>query len=314
MPEAVSRFGDRLAAAVRTAGTPAIVGLDPRPSLLPRELRERFGLGRRPEDATSERLAEAYHAFCVGTLDVVADLVPAVKVQSAFFEALGPKGFAVQQAVIRHAKRLGLIVILDAKRGDIGSTAEAYAEAALGATGPWQADAVTVSPYLGPDTLEPFLRHVRAGGKGVFVLVRTSNPGAATLQEAALSDGRTVAALVADWVQAWAEETRGVCGLGSVGAVVAGTAPEALQLLRRRMPNAWFLVPGYGAQGAGANDVVVAVRDDGLGALISSSRAILQGGLKAEHVGKPWQDGVRQATEQMVAELNDAARRAGRSW
>ena len=303
-------FGDVLADRVQQRGTCAMVGLDPQPELLPEGLARAHGVDPERPYQEPQKLVAAYRAFLLGVIEVVHELVPAVKVQSAFFEELGPEGMALQGEVIEAASQAGLLVVLDAKRGDIGSTARAYARAALDPHGPWRADAVTVSAYLGPDTLEPYLPYVRRHGRGVFVLVRTSNRRAELLQEAPLAAGGCVAELVAGWVEELAVGTVGDCELGGVGAVVAATAPVMLRRMRELMPHAWFLVPGYGAQGGTAQDVAAAWRPDGLGALVNSSRGILRGARVAEAQGKAWQQGVRDATVAMTEALSEAWRRS----
>lgn len=299
-------FGEQLAEAVRRVGTGVVVGLDPREDLLPESLRKKTAGAE--ESRPRVKLASAIEEFCKVTIETVKDLVVAVKLQTAYFEVLGPVGFECQRRILTFAREAGLITILDAKRADIAATAEAYAAAALadGEAAVWQAAAVTVNPYMGPDSLEPFLRYAREADKGVFVLVRTSNPGAAELQDRKLEDGRTVAELVASWVERWAEETAGPSGLGAVGAVVGATAGEMLGRLREAMPHAWLLVPGFGAQGGSPKDVLPAFRSDGLGALITSSRAILAGAREAEAAGRSWETGIRDRTVKMIQEVKDA--------
>jgi len=248
-------FADRLAAAVRTKKTALCVGLDPRLESLPRSLRDLHG-----EDA-----AGAYEDFCLRVLEIVAPLVPVVKPQSAFFEACGPAGMVALEHVLRRAKDLGLVTILDAKRGDIASTAAAYADAAFRAL---DADAVTINPYLGRDAVEPFLIAARELGRGLFVLVRTSNPGAGMFQDLAC-EGRQLYQHIADAVAAWNRESP-----GTVGAVIGATRPTELQLLREQLSDVWFLVPGYGVQGGTAGDVRPAFWADGLGAIVNSSRGV----------------------------------------
>ncbi len=243
MPKSNLTFIDRLAAAVRRTATPVLVGLDPRWEQLPRPLREAY-------DDTCQGRAGAYVEFCRGVIDVVHDCVPAVKPQAAFFEQLGPPGMEALANVVKYASQQGLLVILDAKRGDIGSTAAAYADAYLGGGGQsaWGADALTVNPYLGDDTIQPFVEVAAARNAGIFVLVRTSNPGARTFQDLT-ADGRPVFQHVADMVERLACASAGECGFGAVGAVVGATYPEELGDLRRAMPHTWFLVPGFGARG-----------------------------------------------------------------
>jgi orotidine-5'-phosphate decarboxylase len=259
MSEPTASFPDRLAAAVRLSGVPACVGLDPHPERLP------------PEVARGVPPAEAARAFCLGAIEAVAGVVPAVKPQAAFFEALGSLGIAVLEEVVQAAREAGLVVILDAKRGDIGSTAEAYAHGTLDDAGPLGCDAVTLSPYLGPESMTPFLARCDRG-KGVFVLVRTSNPGAEGWQVAGADP---VAERIASWVDAESARRAGDDGFGPVGAVIAATVPEEAARWRAAMPHAWFLVPGFGAQGGRVEDVRALFRGDGLGAVIVSARGVL---------------------------------------
>jgi len=261
-------FGDRLVAAVQQCAAPVVVGLDPRKASLPSGL-----LPSSWADET-DAVAQAYHSFCRGVIDVVSGLVPAVKPQVAFFEQLGPAGMRVLRKVINYAREKDLLVIVDAKRNDIGSTAEAYAQAHLGADSAWGGDALTVSPYLGDDSLEPFTNAAIEKDAGIFVLVKTSNPGGGLWQDRK-SDGSPIYVHVAHHVQGLAKKTVGAEGYGVVGAVVGATYPEQQGELREVMPHAWFLVPGFGSQGATAKDVAGAFDDRGLGALVNSSRGII---------------------------------------
>jgi orotidine-5'-phosphate decarboxylase len=291
-------FADRLAERVRQQGTPVLVGLDPRWEQLPPAL-----TAGEPEDLA--RRAAVYARFCREAIDVVAPLVPAVKPQAAFFEQLGPPGMAALHEVIQHARAVGLIVILDGKRNDIGSTAEAYAEAYLGG-GPWGADALTVSPYLGEDSLRPFVEVAQRRGAGVFVLVKTSNPGGGQFQDL-IAGGRPLYRHVADFVERLAIETQGQCGYGAVGAVVGATYPQQLAELREAMPHTWFLVPGYGAQGGAARDVAPAFDAQGLGAIVNSSRGIIFAHARKDFAQRfapaDWQRAVEAATQEMIDQL-----------
>jgi orotidine-5'-phosphate decarboxylase len=305
----MDHFADRLVAAVRGKGNAVCVGLDPRWDSLPEELRRRHG------DGTLSAVARAYEEFCSRVIDVVAPLVPVVKPQMAFYEACGPAGLTALQRVLRRARRRGLLTILDGKRNDIASTAAAYADAAFagltvdGAAHPvWDADALTVNPYLGRDAVEPFLRSARRVGGGVFVLVRTSNPGAGLFQDLRCDD-RPLFLHVAEAVGAWARENRGRCGFGDVGAVVGATHPAELAAVRRALPDAWFLIPGFGAQGGTADDVAPAFREDGLGAVVNSSRGIIFAFPPAE---RAWEARVEAATRATIASLASAIGR-GRS-
>jgi orotidine-5'-phosphate decarboxylase len=239
------------------------------------ELRARHG------DGTLEGVARAYEEFTARIIDLVAPLVPAIKPQSAFFEACGPAGLVTLQRILRRGRERGLITILDGKRNDIASTAAAYADAAFGGAildghpqPVWDADALTVNPYLGRDAVEPFLQSARCSGRGVFVLVRTSNPGAGQFQDLCCG-GRPLFLHIAEAVQAWGRENLGKEGFGDVGAVVGATHPAELAAVRAVLPAAWLLLPGLGAQGAAAADTAPAFRKDGLGALVNSSRAII---------------------------------------
>jgi orotidine-5'-phosphate decarboxylase len=293
-------FADRLAEAVRRKGNPLCVGLDPRWESLPRSLRQQFS------HESLDGVAAAIEAFCLRTLELVADRVPVVKPQSAFFEGCGPPGMAALQRVVRRARDLGLVVILDSKRGDISSTAAAYADAAF--AGPliegkrlpvWDADALTVNPYLGRDAVEPFLVTARESRRGVFVLVRTSNPGSGLFQDLD-AGGRRVYQHVAVAVAEWNGERVEKCGLGDVGAVVGATRPAELAELRAALPRCWLLVPGYGAQGGSARDVAAAFRADGLGAVINSSRGVTF----PFHPDEPgWERAISVAAERAIGEL-----------
>lgn len=295
----MENFADRLSAAVQRCGNPVLVGLDPRAESLP--------TGILAEDAAATDKAAAYATFCRGVIDVVAPLVPAVKPQAAFFEELGPAGMTALAEVIAYAQQAGLLVILDAKRNDIGSTATAYANAYLGRqSSVWGADALTVSPYLGDDSLQPFVDVARRVGAGVFVLVKTSNPGGRLFQDLSCA-GRALHEHVADYVEQLALATSGESGFGAVGAVVGATYPEQLAELRRRMPHAWILVPGYGAQGGSARDVAGAFDERGLGAIVNNSRGILFAHARPPYQQRfgavRWQDAVAAATRDMIAEL-----------
>jgi orotidine-5'-phosphate decarboxylase len=254
--------------------------------------------------------AEAYTRFCNGISDVVSALVPIVKVQAAFSEELGPAGMAAMGQVIDHAQAHGLLVIVDGKRNDIGSTAEAYASAYLGRNeSAWHADALTVSPYLGDDSLEPFVRTATARGAGIFVLVKTSNPGGRMLQDLSCA-GQTVYGRVADHVESLANDSLGASGYGAVGAVVGATYPEQLALLRQAMPHTWFLVPGYGSQGGTTADVVPAFDDRGLGAIVNNSRGIIFAFSRPDYADRfgpsRWQEAAETATREMIDALTAA--------
>jgi orotidine-5'-phosphate decarboxylase len=304
----MTHFADRLCDAVRTKGNPLCVGLDPRWDALPEELRVRHA-----GDSLAS-IASAFEEFCLRVLDIVAQLVPVVKPQSAFFELCGPAGMTALKNVLARARELGVLTILDSKRGDIASTAAAYAEAAIGKAAfaerqfaIWNADAVTVNPYLGRDAVEPFLLAARRTGAGVFVLVRTSNEGAGLFQDLqAKRPGdeplRPVYQHVAEAVRAWSRENLGASGYGDVGAVVGATYPAELVQLRELMPEVIFLVPGFGAQGGRADDVQPALHPGGLGAVINSSRGITFP-WKSPPSGPGWERQIEQAARSAIAAL-----------
>lgn len=256
-------------------------------------------------------MAAACEEFCFRVIDVVAPLVPAVKPQSAFFELCGPEGVRTLARVIRRAREKGLVVICDAKRGDIGSTAEAYAAAYLAGedahAAPFSADALTVNPYLGTDTLDPFVRLAQERGAGVYVLVRTSNPGAGAFQDR-VSESRPLYQHVARVVEDLSASTAGTDDYGCVGAVIGATYPRELQELRTLMPHVPLLLPGFGVQGGTAADVAAAFDKNGLGGLVNNAR-----GINFAHSREPyrsrfgeenWEQAVEQATRDMIAELN----------
>jgi len=309
-------FTDQLAAAVVARGSAVCVGLDPRWDELPAPLK------RGVDAADLAARAGAYGAFCRSVIDAVAELVPVVKPQSAFFEELGPAGVGALVEVVAYAQKRGLLVILDAKRNDIGSTAEAYARGLLGrGASAWGADALTVSPYLGDDSLTPFVDVARERGAGLFVLVKTSNPGGALLQDlevkapeserAGASRPRRVYHEVAQLVERMSRETKGESGYGLAGAVVGATYPAQLAELREAMPHTWFLVPGYGSQGGGAADVAAAFDERGLGAVINNSRHLIFAHRRPEYAERygdaRWQDAVAAATREMIEELAGVA-------
>ena len=263
-------FGDRVAECVERKRSQLVVGLDPRPDLLPVELRGEALEGRSAAAAACER-------FCTGLVDAVSPYVAGVKVQLAFFEALGGDGVLAFERVCEYAQAAGLFVIADGKRGDIGSTARAYAEAYLESRDgrASHVDALTVNPYLGSDSVEPFLAACRRAGGGIFCLVKTSNSGASDVQDLKLSDGRCVWQQVAELVAEWGKDLLGERGLSSVGAVVGATYPRAIAEARRLMPQAILLLPGIGAQGASPADVARAFTSGPASALVPVSRSVI---------------------------------------
>jgi orotidine-5'-phosphate decarboxylase len=296
-----NHFADRLHQAIGAKQTPLVVGLDPRVNQLPDSLAV-------DQPNNLEEVAIAYSKFCCEIIDVVADLVPAVKPQAAFFEQIGPLGMAAMAEVVDHARAAGLLVVMDAKRGDIGSTAAAYASAYLGAkpNSAWGCDALTVNPYLGEDSLDPFVAAANETGSGIYVLAKTSNPGSQTIQEK-LVEGQPVFSIVAEQIENLSAQNVGSSGYGNIGAVVGATYPQQLSELRQKMPSTLFLIPGFGAQGGTAADVAGGLDENGLGGIINSSRAIIFAHQREEYAGlSSWQAAVEQATRDARDQLADA--------
>lgn len=304
----MSSYSARLSAAICRTGNPVCVGLDPRWNNLPAEIRERAAAAG---GDTWEQKARGFEEFSRRIIDVVAGLVPVVKPQAAFFEECGPPGVAALWRVMRHARSAGLLVICDAKRGDIGSTAEAYAQAYLGDDGPGPGqggvDALTINPYMGADTLQPFVDAALKHQRGLYVLVRTSNPGAGTLQDIQDPAHTKIYQHVARLVEKLADTTRGSDPYGCVGGVVGATYPAELVELRQAMPHTPLLIPGYGSQGAKAADVAAGFGADGVGAVVNSSRGIIFAHEKKEYAARfsadRWEEAVLAATRDMIAEL-----------
>ena len=267
---------DLLLDAMKRAGSPVCVGLDPVLERLPQPLQ--------PQEESNATAAYAIAAFSCAVLHAVRGVVGAIKVQSACYERYGAEGAAALDCVFREARELGFCVIFDAKRADIGVSTEHYAAASRAL----DAQFTTCSPYLGADGIEPFLAQQR----GAFALVRTSNPSGDLLQSLALADGRTVAEAVADLVAQLGAKHVGQSGFSSLGAVVGATKRADAVQLRKRMPHAMFLVPGYGAQGGTADDVRACFREDGRGAIVNASRSVLYPKVAA---GQSFEDAIRDA-------------------
>ena len=269
---------DRLIESIVKTQNPTVAGLDPKLDFIPDHVKEeafrRFG-------PSLEGAAEALYLFNVALIDALSDVVPAVKPQCAYYELYGWPGVRALERTIAYAKSKGMFVITDGKRNDIGTTMEAYAAAHLGtveadgrAFEPFGGDALTVNGYLGSDGINPLLKICKEGDKGVFVLVKTSNPSSGELQDQKIG-GKTVYETMGGFCEQWGESLPGAHGYSGVGAVVGATYPAQLTELREKLPHTFFLVPGYGAQGGGAADVAEAFDQKGLGAVINSSRGIM---------------------------------------
>jgi len=279
-------FADRLADASRKKRSVAILGVDPQ-----LDTADTPGV---PEGYTLAR-------FCCETVEACAPFIVAIKPQLAFFEARGIDGLKAFVEVLRTARRLGLLTIADAKRGDIGTTSMAYAEAFLG-EGDFASDAVTVNPYQGADATMPFIVKVPKG-RGVFILVKTSNPASGEFQDLPSPD-LMLWEKIAQRVEGWGSDFLGESGLSPVGAVVGATYPAQLKRARELMPHATILVPGYGAQGGSAADAIGAARADGLGVIVSASRSVMYAYLKARDKKPP--EAAADAVASMQAALNEA--------
>lgn len=269
---------DLLVEKIKKKGNPSVAGLDPVLSYVPEYLRER---AYKEHGKNLKGACEAIWEFNKGLIDAFYDVVPAVKPQSAFYEMYGLHGEEVLHRTIKYAKEKGLYVILDVKRNDIGSTAAAYSKAYLGKVDidgeeieACPVDSVTVNGYLGTDGIKPFVDDCREYDKAIFALVKTSNPSSGELQDLIAGD-RKIYEHMAECVNVWNEGTEGKSGYGAVGAVVGATYPEQAKILRAIMKKSYFLVPGYGAQGGGAEGVKPCFNEDGLGAIVNSSRGIM---------------------------------------
>lgn len=307
-------FIDKLIAGIRKFDNPTVAGLDPKLEYIPASIREK---------AFSEcgkgfaGAAEAIIWFNKRLIDALCDIVPAVKPQLAYYEMYGVEGIRAFTETCRYAKLRGMMVIADAKRNDIGSTAQAYSAAYLGKTeiageklAACDADALTVNPYLGIDGVKPFIDECSASGKGIFVLVKTSNKSSGQIQDLITQDGKHIYEKVAELVDEWSTAAVGKSGYSSIGAVVGATYPEQAGVLRKIMKRSYFLVPGYGAQGGTAKDAVSAFNEDGLGAVINASRSIMCA-WRSDHWSQSYdEESFDQAAREEALRMKEDIRRA----
>ena len=298
---------DKLIEKIAEKQNPTVAGLDPKLSYIPQQLLEKsFG----EYDVTLEGAADALLQFNKGLIDALCDIVPAVKPQAAYYEMYGWQGVKALTETIAYAKSRGMFVITDGKRNDIGATMTAYAAAHLGQTQvgeelftPFGADALTVNGYLGTDGIAPLLEVCGKGDKGIFVLVKTSNPSSGELQDRKLEGGDTVYRAMGAMCEGWGEKLPGKYGYSGVGAVVGATYPAQLEELRAAMPHTFFLVPGYGAQGGAADDVAPGFDKNGLGAIVNSSRGIMCAWQKEGIDGKDYAAAARREAIRMRDEI-----------
>lgn len=304
---------DTLITKIKEKNNPTVVGLDPRLGMIPEHIKEKAY--DENGGKTLEAAAAAFLAFNKEIIDATFDLIPAVKPQIAMYEAYGVPGIQAFADTVTYARSKGLVVIGDIKRNDIASTAQAYSDGHIGAANvdgnsivPFDEDFITVNPYLGTDSIEPYFENMRNRDKGLFVLVKTSNPGSGELQDLLMADGSTLYETVGRLVDRWGESFRGQYGFSDIGAVVGATHPEQGRRLRQMLPHVFFLVPGYGAQGGTAEDLAGCFNADGLGAIVNSSRGIIAAYKNARYAAdfapEAFAQASRQAVLDMKADLN----------
>ena len=309
----MKNFSDTLVRRIAELDNPTVLGLDPKIDYIPQFIKDHAESIFPDEPMKST--AKALWLFNKALIDATCDINPAIKVQFAYYELYGSEALKTLALTVRYAQKKGMIVIADAKRNDIGPSAEAYAKSILGTTEllmdqrfrVYGADAVTVNAYLGIDGVKPFLTNCKEYGSGIFCLVKTSNPSAGDFQELELTDGRKVYEAVADKVNEWGMDHIGEEGFSSVGAVVGATYPEEAVSLRKRMPHAFILVPGYGAQGAGADEAVASFTEDGKGGIVNASRSLMCAWMKREDL-KP--EDFAKATRAEAIDMRDKLKAA----
>lgn len=296
---------DTLIDKIQEYDNPTVAGLDTSFDYLPESMKEGV------QDFAGA--ADAVLAFNKKIVDSICDIVPCVKVQIAYYEMYGLEGMRAFAETVKYASKKGMLVMTDAKRNDIGATAECYAKAYLGQTvvggevyTAFDSDFLTVNGYLGSDGIKPFLGWMQKRDKGIFVLVKTSNKSSGELQDLKLENGKTVYEYMGGLVEEWGKDCIGKYGYSAVGAVVGATHPQQAQILRREMPHTFFLIPGYGAQGGTADDLKVCFDKDGLGGIVNSSRGILCAYKQEKYAGLSFDAAARQACMDMKNDLNRA--------
>ena len=297
---------------IKEMDNPTVMGLDPRYEMIPEVVRKKYGTDLRS-------VCEAIFEYNKSLIDNTYDIVPAIKPQIAFYELFGPEGMECFRKTCSYAKEKGMVVIADIKRGDIGSTAAGYSNTYIGKTNLvdkevqlYDIDFVTVNPYFGIDGIKPFVEDAKKYNKGIFILVKTSNPSSSELQDLMLEEGKTIYERVAELVNDWGSDLIGENGYSSVGAVVGATHPKQLEELRDKMPNTFFLIPGYGAQGGKAEDIALGFKD-GIGGIVNASRSLMCAYKKDEYKEKYSEEEYGKATRaeaiRMRDELNSAIKR-----
>jgi len=299
---------DKLIQKIKETNNPTVMGLDPRYEMLPKCVKEKYS-----QDI--EGASKAILEFNKSLIDATFDIIPAIKPQIAFYEMFGIPGMKTFEETCKYAKEKGMIVIADIKRGDIGSTAQGYSNAYLGKTkigekeiSIFDVDFVTVNPYMGTDCVKPFIEDCKKYDKGLFILVKTSNPSSGELQDIKTEDGEEIYTKVAKLVEKWGEDLVGTNGYSSISAVVGATYPRQLEILRKIAPHTYFLIPGYGAQGGKAEDIALGFDKNGLGGIVNASRSLMcayQSEMwKSQFEEKDYAMATRQEAMRMKEELN----------
>lgn len=296
---------DKLIERIKELDNPTVAGIDTSFDYLPDDMKN----GVKDFKSASEAVLE----FNKRIIDNICDIVPCVKVQIAYYEMYGLDGMRTFAETVKYAGKKGMLVMTDAKRNDIGATAECYAKAYLGETAvgdksytAFDSDFLTVNGYLGSDGIKPFLGWMQKRDKGIFVLVKTSNKSSGELQDLKLENGKTVYEYMGSLVEEWGKDSIGKYGYSAVGAVVGATHPAQAEILRKEMPHTFFLIPGYGAQGGTADDLKVCFNKDGLGGIVNSSRGILCAYRQEKYAGRSYYEAARQACIDMKNDLNRA--------
>lgn len=301
---------DKLIDRIKETNNPTVIGIDPKYDMIPECIKNKY-------EQNMEGVAKAIEEFNKALIDATFDIIPAVKINIAFYEMYGLEGMKVFEETCKYAKEKGMLVMADIKRGDIGSTSKAYSNAFLGRTQIgekeekiYDVDFVTLNPYMGIDSVKPFIEDCKKYNKGAFIIVKTSNPSSGDLQDLKLENGEEVYTRVAKLVEEWGEDLRGKYGYSSISAVVGATYPKQLKDLRKTAPHTFFLIPGYGAQGGKAEDIALGFDSNGIGGIVNSSR-----GLMCAYKSDLWKDkyteerfaeATRQEAIRMRNELNNA--------
>lgn len=301
---------DKLIQKIKETNNPTIIGLDPRYEQIPKCIKEKY-------EETKEGVAKTIIEFNKRIIDAIKDIIPAVKPQIAFYEKYGIEGMKAFEETCKYAKKQGMIVVADIKRGDIGPTAQSYSDAFLGRTkigkkeeAIFDVDFVTLNPYMGIDSIKPFIEDCKKYNKGVFILVKTSNPSSKDIQDLKLETKEKVFEKVAKLVETWGEDQRGEYGYSSISAVVGATHKEELKDIRKLAPHTFFLIPGYGAQGGKAEDIALGFDKNGIGGIVNASRSLINAYnsemWKHKFKEEEFEKAIRSESLRMKEELNKA--------